>query len=226
MGPKAPPRVRIPASPLYYKIMDSYSIIEQFSYPGLFFLLILGGIGVPFFPEDLILIACGVMISMNIVKPVPAILISYAGLIVSDFMLYWAGRKFGRKIVTNHRFEKILSPAKFLIIEKKFRRHSTVIMLLGRLLIGFRTQVFLLSGITRVSMTKFLIIDSLGSAVVLSIMITAGYLGGKFLESVQKGMLYMEYIVGFLVVVAVILLIVYLSYKYMTKSGNNNLNCR
>ncbi len=222
MEPKAPPRVRIPASPLFYKRMNSYSIIEQFSYPGLFFLLILGGLGVPFFPEDLILIACGVMISVGIIKPLPAVLISYAGLILSDFMLYWAGRKFGRKIVTNHRFEKIISPAKFLIIEKKFLRHSTLIMLLGRLLVGFRTQVFLLSGITRVSMTKFLIIDSFGSAVVLTIMVTAGYLGGKFLESVQQGMLYMEYIVGFLAIVAIILAIIYLSYKYVTKSNNTS----
>ncbi|MGB9709933.1 MAG: DedA family protein [Thermodesulfovibrio sp.] len=201
-------------------MMDSYSIIEQFSYPGLFFLLILGGLGVPFFPEDLILIACGVMISMGIIKPVPAVLISYTGLIFSDFMLYLAGRKFGRKIVTNRRFEKILSPSKFFLIEKKFRRHSTLIMLLGRLLVGFRAQVFLLSGITKVSMAKFLIIDSVGSAVVLSIMVTAGYLGGKFLESVQKGMLYIEYIIGFLVVIAVILMIIYLSYKYLTKSNN------
>ncbi|WP_353685009.1 DedA family protein [Thermodesulfovibrio sp. 3907-1M] len=200
--------------------MNSYSIIEQFSYPGLFFLLILGGLGIPLFPEDLILIACGVMISMGIIKPVPAVLISYAGLILSDFMLYWAGRRFGRKIVTNHRFEKILSPAKFLIIEKKFRRHSTLIMLLGRLLVGFRTQVFLLSGIAKVSITKFLIIDSFGSAVVLTIMVTAGYLGGKFLERVQKGMLYMEYIVGFLAVVAIILALIYLSYKYLMKSSD------
>lgn len=220
MEPKAPPRVRIPASPFFYKTMDSYSIIEQFSYPGLFFLLILGGLGVPFFPEDLILIACGVMISVGIIKPIPAILISYTGLILSDFMLYWAGRKFGRKIVTNQRFEKILSPAKFLIIEKKFRRHSTLIMLLGRLLVGFRTQVFLLSGITRVSMAKFLIIDSFGSAVVLTIMVTAGYLGGKFLESVKKGMLYMEYIAGFLAVIAIIIILIYLSYRYLTKSNN------
>ncbi|MEN2995238.1 MAG: DedA family protein [Thermodesulfovibrio sp.] len=198
--------------------MNSYTpIIEQFSYFGLFFLLILGGLGVPFFPEDLVLIACGVMISVGIIKPVPAVLISYVGLILSDFMLYWAGRKFGRKIVTSPKFEKIISPSKFLIIEEKFRRHSTLIMLLGRLLVGFRTQVFLLSGITRVSITKFLVIDLFGSAVVLSIMVTAGYVGGKFLESVQKGVWYMKYIVGFLVLVGVILLLIYLSYKYHHK---------
>lgn len=180
-------------------------------------MLILGGVGVPFFPEDLILIACGVLISVGIVKPVPAILISYIGLVISDFLLYWAGRKFGRKILTNHRFEKILSPAKLLILEKKFKRHSTLIMLLGRLLVGFRAQVFLIAGITRVSITKFLVIDSFGSAVVLTVMVTAGYLGGKFLENVQKGIVYMEYIVGLIIAAAIIGLIVYLSYRYLFK---------
>ncbi len=202
--------------------MDYYSFIAQFSYPGLFFLLILGGLGVPFFPEDLILIACGILISFNVIKPVPGIIISYSGLIISDFLLYYAGKKFGRKIVTNHRFAKILSPNKFLIIEKKFRKHSTIIMLLGRLLVGFRAQVFILAGITKVSTLKFIIIDAFGSAVVLSIMISAGYLGGKFLESVKKGMLYMEYIVGFLVILLIILIIIYLSYRYTTKSNNTD----
>ncbi len=200
--------------------MDSYTVIENFSYPGLFFLLILGGLGVPLFPEDLILIACGVMISLGIIKTVPAVLIAYAGLIISDFTLYWAGRKFGRKIVDNQRFSKIISPAKFLLIEKRFRRHSTLIMLLGRLLVGFRTQVFLLAGITKVSIKKFIIIDSFGSAVVLSVMVTAGYIGGKFLENVKKGIVYMEHAAGFLAVVAVILLMIYLSYKYLIRQNN------
>ena len=200
--------------------MDSYSILEKFSYPGLFFLLILGGLGVPFFPEDLILIACGMLISFNIISPVPAVIISYTGLILSDFLLYYAGKKFGRRVVTNPKFSKILSPQKFIFLERKFIRHSTIIMLLGRLLVGFRAQVFIIAGITKVPFYKFLIIDSFGSAVVLSIMVTAGYIGGKFLESIKKGMLYMEYAVGFLVVIAFILGIIYLSYRYLTRTNN------
>ena len=199
--------------------MDSYSFIAKFSYPGLFFLLILGGLGIPFFPEDLILIACGMLISFKIIKPIPAIIIAYSGLVISDFMLYYAGKNFGRKIVTNKRFEKILSPTKFLIIERKFIRHSTLIMLLGRLLVGFRTQVFILAGITKVPVYKFLIIDAFGSAVVLSIMVSAGFMGGKFLENIQKGIMYMEYVVGLLVISAIILILIYFSYRYLTRNN-------
>ncbi len=202
--------------------MDPYSIIVKFSYIGLFILLILGGLGVPFFPEDLILIACGMLISFEIIEPIPAIPIAYLGLVISDSLLYYGGRKYGRRIITNKRFSKIISPSKFLLLERKFVKHSTLIMLLGRLLVGFRTQVFLLAGITKVSYIKFLIIDTLGSAVVLTLMVSAGYIGGSFLENVKKGILYMEYAVGFLVIVAIILIMIYLSFKYFPKNNFKN----
>lgn len=204
--------------------MDPYSLIAKFSYIGLFTLLILGGFGVPFFPEDIILITCGMLISFDIIKPIPAIPIAYLGLVLSDSLLYYGGRRFGRKIITNKRFEKIISPHKFFLLEKKFLKHSTLIMLFGRLLIGFRVQVFLLAGITKVSFLKFLIIDTFGSAVVLTIMVSAGYIGGSFLENVKKGILYMEYGVAILAILVLILLIIYFSLKYISRkyiTGNN-----
>ncbi len=205
-----------------YSKMDPYSLISQFSYVGLFILLILGGLGIPFFPEDLILISCGMLISFEIIEPFPATVIAYLGLVISDSMLYYAGRKFGRKIITNSRFERIISPSKFLLLERKFKKHSTLIMLAGRLLVGFRAQVFLLAGMTKVSFIKFFLIDAVGSAIVLIIMVSAGYLGGIFLESVKKGILYMEYAIGFIIILGVILLLIYLSQKYLKRNNKNS----
>lgn len=202
--------------------MDPYSIIAKFSYLGLFVLLILGGLGVPFFPEDLILISCGMLISFEIIDPIPGVSLAYLGLVISDSLLYYAGRRFGRRIVTNRRFEKIVSPHKFLLLERKFVKHSILIMLAGRLLIGFRTQVFILAGVTKVPFIKFFLIDAFGSAIVLTIMVSAGYFGGRFLENVKKGMLYMEYALAFLVILAIILLIIYFSFKYLTKNSFKN----
>lgn len=202
--------------------MEPYSIIAKFSYLGLFVLLILGGLGVPFFPEDLILISCGMLISFEIIDPIPGVSLAYLGLVISDSLLYYAGRRFGRRIVTNRRFEKIVSPHKFLLLERKFVKHSILIMLAGRLLIGFRTQVFILAGVTKVPFIKFFLIDAFGSAIVLTIMVSAGYFGGRFLENVKKGMLYMEYALAFLVILAIILLIIYFSFKYLTKNSFKN----
>ncbi len=202
--------------------MDPYSLISQFSYVGLFILLILGGLGIPFFPEDLILISCGMLISFEIIEPVPATVIAYLGLVISDSMLYYAGRKFGRKIITNSRFARIISLPKFLLLERKFKKHSILIMLAGRLLVGFRAQVFLLAGMTKVSFIKFFLIDAIGAAIVLTIMIYAGYMGGVFLDKVKKGILYMEYALAFLIILGVILLLIYLSRKYLRINNKNS----
>jgi len=51
-------------------------LLQQFSCPGLFILLILGGIGFPF-PEDAALIMSGLFIAHDMMKPVPAVLTIY-----------------------------------------------------------------------------------------------------------------------------------------------------
>ncbi|MDI6727600.1 MAG: hypothetical protein QMD44_01570, partial [Thermodesulfovibrionales bacterium] len=73
------------------------TLVEHFPYIGLFLLLILGGIGFPF-PEDTTLILCGFLISTHVVKPVPALLVVYAGLLITDFSLYFVGKKYGRMV--------------------------------------------------------------------------------------------------------------------------------
>lgn len=68
------------------------TLVEHFPYFGLFILLILGGIGFPF-PEDMTLILCGFFISHSIVKPIPAIIVVYTGLLIADMFLYYMGRR-------------------------------------------------------------------------------------------------------------------------------------
>jgi membrane protein DedA with SNARE-associated domain len=82
------------------------AIIEHFPYLGLFALLLLGGLGLPF-PEDATLIVCGFLIATDVVKPVPAILVVYAGILVTDWGLYAVGKKYGRLVVSHRRFRTI-----------------------------------------------------------------------------------------------------------------------
>jgi len=71
------------------------TLIEHFPYVGVFVLLILGGIGLPF-PEDATLILSGFLIAHGLMKPLPAFLVIYPALIMTDFSLYWVGKKYGR----------------------------------------------------------------------------------------------------------------------------------
>ena len=195
---------------------DISTLIEQFPYVGLFTLLILGGVGLPF-PEDATLILCGFLISNEIVKPVPAILSAYAGLLLADFILYLFGRKYGRMIVTNKRFHKIISPERLMSIEERFNKRGSLVILFGRHLWGFRAQLFIVSGVMRMPALKFILVDAFTSIFTMALMIGAGYVGGNSLQVLRKDISRIEHAAIFL---AAPLLFVYLFFRYI-KPGRN-----
>jgi membrane protein DedA with SNARE-associated domain len=161
------------------------SIIHHFPYFGLFVLLVLGVIGFPF-PEDAILILCGLLIANNVVKPVPALLVISLGMLMTDYFLYHVGRKYGRKVVTHRRFRKIISSKRITRLEKTFRKWGTLVIFLGRHLVGLRSQIFLVAGILKMPRLKFVLADAVSSVATISLMVGAGYWGGSTLELIKK----------------------------------------
>ena len=195
---------------------DISGLIEHFPYIALFVLLVFGGVGFPF-PEDATLILCGFLISHDLVKPVRALLIVYAGLLLADIFLYAVGRKYGRVIVAHRRFQKIISAERLLMLEEKFKKTGVLFILIGRHLIGLRAQIFLAAGVMRMSVVKFIIADAFSSLFTIAVMVGAGYIGGNSLQILRKDISRIEH-AGILIVV--IFLIIYLFFKYF-KSGQN-----
>ncbi|MGD0884534.1 MAG: DedA family protein [Thermodesulfovibrionales bacterium] len=186
------------------------AIIDHFPYAGLFILLVLGCIGLPL-PEDTTLILCGFLISAGVVRPIPALIVIYGGILISDLFLYFIGRKYGRMIVTHRRFRRILSPQKLSVLEKKFNEKGILVILIGRHLIGLRAQIFLVAGVTRMSSLKFLLADAFSSLFTIALMVGAGYMGGNSLQVIQKDIRKIEYLAIFVIVVA---LVCYLLIRY------------
>lgn len=186
------------------------AFIEHVPYLGLFLLLILGGIGLPF-PEDTTLILCGFLISTKAVKPISALLVVYSGLLIADFFLYFVGKRYGRMVVTHKRFRKIISPERLSMLEDKFNKKGILIILLGRHLVGLRAQIFLVAGVMKMSAIKFLMADAVSSIFTIALMVGAGYMGGNSLQVLKKDITRVEHI-GILIVI--ILLAIYLFFRY------------
>ena len=187
-------------------MLETSELIKHFPYLGLFVLLVLGGIGLPF-PEDATLILCGFLIAQDIVRAIPAIVIVYIGLLLADYFLYFVGRKYGRKIVTHKRFHRILSPERLLAIEDKFNKRGSLIILFGRHFLGLRAQLFIAAGVMKMPALKFMLLDAFTSIFTMALMIGAGYLGGNSLQALKKDISKIEHIA---VLVIVLLLVVYL----------------
>jgi membrane protein DedA with SNARE-associated domain len=156
------------------------------------------------------------LISSEVVKPIYALFVVYSGILITDFGLYAVGRKYGRKIVTHRRFQKIISPERLSMLEDKFRRKGILFILVGRHLAGLRAQIFLTAGVMRMSAVKFLAADAVSSLFTIAIMVGAGYMGGNSLQIIKRDITRIEHI-GILL--AVFLLAIYLMYRYFKSRG-------
>ncbi|MDD5244624.1 MAG: DedA family protein [Syntrophorhabdaceae bacterium] len=198
-------------------MIDPGTVIQQFTYMGIFCLLILGGLGLPF-PEDGVLIMSGLLIAQGVIKLTPALLTIYPALLIADFILYSIGRKYGRMVVEHKRFSKIVSPAVLARLEEKFTRWGALTVFLGRHFVGFRAPIFLISGVTRISRIKFLIADGLSAIITISIMLGLGYLGGNSLMILKKDITRVDYI---LILALVILVAGWIILRYFRDRGKS-----
>jgi membrane protein DedA with SNARE-associated domain len=200
------------------------TIIHQFPYVGLFVLLVLGVIGFPF-PEDAILILCGFLIASGVVKPAPALIVVASGMLVTDYFLYYVGRKYGRKVVAHRRFRKIISARREVRLEKICRRWGVLAILLGRHLVGLRSQIFLVAGILRMPRARFVLADAASSIVTMTIMVGAGYWGGSTLDLIKKDMKEAQYALLILIaIIAVALLIWRIAVGKLRNDEDGNYN--
>jgi membrane protein DedA with SNARE-associated domain len=193
--------------------MSGPAFIEHFSYIGLFVLLILGAIGLPF-PEGATLIVCGVLIFTHVIKSIPALLIAYSGILIGDLLAYSLGRKYGRMIVTHKRFHRIISPERLLKLEDMFNKKRALLVMIGGHLVG---EIFIVAGVMRMPLSKFLAADAIASVVTIAIWTGIGYIGGNSLQVIKKDVTRVEHIA---ILFVIILLLIYLLFRYF-KSGKN-----
>jgi len=201
-------------------MLESTTFINHFPYLGILLLLILGEIGFPF-PEDATLILSGFLTAHEVIKPLPAFFVVYSGLLMTDFLLYSAGKKYGRSIVEHKRFHKIISPEKLSKLEEKFKKWGGLVIFLGRHVWGLRAQIFLVAGVMKMSAIKFLVADGIAAFFTIALWGGIGYLGGNSLQVLRKDVTRIEHI-G--VVVLVLLLLGGIILRYFRNNRRSKIN--
>jgi membrane protein DedA with SNARE-associated domain len=201
---------------MFKSVLDMATGAGNLQYLGLFALLILGGIGLPF-PEDATLILCGFLIQQGTVRAAPALIIVYAGMLLADIFLYYMGRHFGRKVIALPIFRKMISPKRLAWLEEKFLKRGSWIILAGRHVGGLRAQIFIVSGIMRMPALKFILFDGISAIGTIALMVGLGYAGGDSLEAVQRDLSKIKHLGLLALVVVFVLFLFYLSFRAFRK---------
>ena len=175
------------------------SLIQPSPYMGIFLILILGTLGLPF-PEDTTLMLSGFLMAQDIIQSLPALIVIYPTLLMTDFLLYWIGKRYGRRVVEHKIFHRIISLNRLLKLEGKFRKWGIWVVFFGRPLLGVRAQIFLVAGVMRMPARKFLLADALSALITMAIMIGIGYFGGSQIQLLKEDLARMNRMIMFSVV--------------------------
>jgi membrane protein DedA with SNARE-associated domain len=171
-------------------IPDSAAI---YAYLGVLVTLLAAGFGLPI-PEEIAIVTAGALAGHAASDPSSRIVwwimlpTCILGVVASDSCLYIIGRVWGQRLLKSSWVQRrLIPPAKRESIERNFRQYGFWILLGARLLPGIRSPIFIMAGVNRLSLTKFIIADGIYAIPGVSLLFFLSYLfTDQFVEVVRK----------------------------------------
>lgn len=154
------------------------TLIEQWGYPGIALLMFLENVFPPI-PSELIMPLAGFKAARGSLSLPLVIASGSAGSIAGAWVWYWIGKKLGlrgvERLARRHGRWLTMDPAEVGRASDWFHRHGGSAVLLGRLVPAVRSLISVPAGINRMSLPRFLVLSSIGTAVWTSLLVLAGY---------------------------------------------------
>lgn len=136
--------------------------------------LLAGSIGVPA-PEDLTLIAAGVLCSLEQVNTWLMALTCYFGLIIGDLIIYRIGWMAGPTLFRKKWFRRHISTKRLQAMRNNLHKRTMLTILIARHLFYIRTATFLMCGAVRISFSRFIVMDAIAALITTPLMMGIGY---------------------------------------------------
>jgi membrane protein DedA with SNARE-associated domain len=165
------------------------SIIEDFSYAGLIFLMFLENVFPPI-PSELIVPLAGFFSTTGELSLTGIIIAGTIGSVLGGLPLYYLGRRAGEDRVRRwcDRHGKWIGVSARDIDKSKewFERHGTKAVLICRVIPGARSLISLPAGLAHMPVGQFVLYSTIGSAVWTTALAFAGRALGRNYEDVEK----------------------------------------
>lgn len=155
------------------------SFFHPSSYLGIFLFIASTGCGMPI-PEEVAIVAAGVLSAQGHLITAIAFAACLAGAIIGDSFMYAIGHRWGHRIFTKHpRFAKLFDPENEAQMQQAIEGHGLKVMLLARFLIGIRAPVYVMTGVLRMPYRKFLLYDVISATLVVGVVFWLSYWFGN-----------------------------------------------
>ncbi|MBI3892070.1 MAG: DedA family protein [Candidatus Wallbacteria bacterium] len=159
--------------------------LQNFSYLGIFVILMLCGLGVPL-PEEPVLIASGYVAYQEITELPPTIVVAMAGILLGDLTAYLLGRRFGSnpallRVAKRYVTLRILAKARRFL-----RDHGNRTIFIVRFMPGLRMPTYFIAGSMGVRLAVFVGYDFLAALISVPVSIIAAWYFGPEIDDALK----------------------------------------
>jgi membrane protein DedA with SNARE-associated domain len=196
---------------------------DLYVYLGVFAALVAAGVGFPM-PEEIPIVTAGALAGHAAQDADRApywwvlLPLCILGVVISDMLLYCAGRIFGLGLLKFPLAARVLPRERLARIQRNFRRYGVLILLFARFLPGIRSPIFLTAGIMRLSWRRFLLADGLYAIPGVSLLFFLAYwFTDQFRDLVERAEDYLDRIRPLLVVAAILGIAVYFVVQFLRK---------
>jgi membrane protein DedA with SNARE-associated domain len=166
-------------------------LFAEHDYAAVFLVLLVCGMGVPI-PEDITLVAGGVISGLGYSNVHAMFGVGMAGVLLGDLTMFMIGRHFGERALRWRWVAFLLTPQRRAQVQQKFDRYGIRLLFIARFLPGLRSPVFIVAGWSRrVSLLKFLLLDGAAALISVPFWVYLGYYGADnrdwLLDAIRRG---------------------------------------
>ena len=159
----------------------------SYSYGVILAVLLACGFGLPL-PEDVTLVAGGILSSRDIIDFKFTVAVCMVGVLAGDGTIFFLGSRYGKRLRRAKFFSLVLPEKRDAAVKSIFDKYGDKVIFMARFMPGLRTPLFFATGSYHVPFWKFFMLDGLAALISVPLWVYVGYLFGANLEELERVM--------------------------------------
>lgn len=156
------------------------SFIQHYGYFGVFFILVMENIGIPF-PAETTLTVSGIEWTHHVFRLLPLLLSAAIGNIIGSTVAYFIGRLLGRPVIVRYGRFVGITHERLDKANELFARFESPVVLFGKFVAGVRVVIPYLAGINKMPFAVFSAYNAVSAFMWAAFFILVGkYIGNEW----------------------------------------------
>lgn len=160
-------------------------LLEQYPGPAAFGLLVLCGLGLPPWSEEIVILGSGYFVAHGHLEYQTALLWCWCGILAGDSVIYLLGKTLGERVYRWPLLRRHLGRKQRARFNRRFTLDGTKAIFAARFIPGFRMVAYFVAGNLGMRYWKFLFLDSLGAFLTVPISVFVGWYFAENLEEAR-----------------------------------------